>query len=47
LPAYVATAGKLQLTVLYRGVKKSTVNDAVLDSRTGTPGTLVSTGLMR
>jgi KDO2-lipid IV(A) lauroyltransferase len=45
LPAYVATAGKLPLTVLYRRLKNTAVNDAVLEIRTGTLGTLVATGL--
>jgi Kdo2-lipid IVA lauroyltransferase/acyltransferase len=45
LPAYVATAGRLPLTVLYRRLKNTAVNDAVLDIRTGTLGTLVATGL--
>jgi KDO2-lipid IV(A) lauroyltransferase len=45
LPAYVATAGKLPLTVLYRGLKNTAVNDAVLEIRTGTLGTLVAAGL--
>ena len=45
LPAYVAAAAELPLTALYRRLKSTAVNDAVLATRAGVMGTLVATGL--
>jgi KDO2-lipid IV(A) lauroyltransferase len=43
VPAYTATAAHVPLTVLYRRLENAAVNDAVLATRSGLMGRLVST----